>query len=291
MKKVILLAFVTFLGMFAQAQDSTILFQNFNLCDSNILSGEHYPPGWSAYNVLGDQAWQCYSQYGVNNTPCLEMNGYQSSANWANEDWLFTPRLNLAGYSGSIYVNFFALWKYAGDSLHVMVSHNYVAGYNPDSTVYTWTELSHTGVMNSDTSVFHEFQVNLTPYKATPCFLGWKYTSTASDGSRWNIDSVFTSTTALTVNSGVKTVSDDKLPLIIIGTATTDEIHLAFNVLAGNYSIELYDMVGRNVYNENIIAKNGEQQYTLHNCTLVKGMYIIKLANDSADGVTKVFIQ
>ena len=291
MKKVIVLALLVCVGILSRAQDSTRIFQNFDLCDSNT-DLEHFPPGWSAYNVNGDQTWQCYSQYGVSNSRCLEINGYQAGANWANEDWLLTPRMNLSGYSGSIYLNFFSIWKYSGDSLHVMVSNNYTLGANP-STTGTWTELAHTGAsFAGDTGVYYQFQVNLTAYKATPCFVGFKYTSTTSDGSRINIDSVYTTTTSITGGGGshaaVANVNAENINLSVVANNSANELTVSFDVMAGNYSIELYDMVGRKIRKETFNAKEGAQLYSIQNCALIPGMYIVKLSNESSVGVAKV---
>ena len=284
MRKLFLLPLFVILALGVKAQDSTSLFQNFNLCDSNAQG--YFPPGWSVYNVTGDQVWQCYSLYGMSNSPCLEMNGYASSSNWANEDWLFTPKLNLSSYS-SIYLNFYAIWKYAGDSLHVMVSNNYTIGSNP-TTSGTWVELPHTGSMAADTLTFHAFKVNLTPYKSTPCVVGFKYTSSTSDGSRWNIDSVFTSGL---VESGVKNIEEQHLSLNTTGTSTTDHIALGINAAEGQYLLAVYDMVGRKIYSEILQIESGRQTYTITNQHLAKGMYVIKLSNESAAGVAKTIVE
>ena len=299
MKKIILLAVFAIMATGVQAQDSTFLFQNFNLCDSTLSGaagtvGEHFPPGWSSYNVLGTtQNWQCYSKYGLGNSPCFQINGYQGGADNANENWLFTPKLDLHTYS-TIKFNFYANYYYAGDSLHIMVSHNYSGAGDPNASGVTWTELTHTGIMQYDTAyntnIYMAFQCDLAPHKSTPCYVAFKYTSTTSDGSRWDLDSVFTSGIG-GGPSGLTNINEEKLSLKVIGTSTSDKITLGCDVAEGKYNLAIFDMVGRKLYDETINAQAGEHTYSINNINLAKGMYVVRMSNENSFGVAKTVVQ
>jgi len=299
MKKIILLSLFALIAAGAKAQDSTSLYQQFDLCDSALdLNGtyNHWPPGWSAYSVIGAQDWRCETAYGVGNSPCIHINGYAAGASNQNENWLITPYLDLHSYASSVYINFAATYYYAGDSLHVFVSQNYVVGNNPDSSVYTWTELAHYGAMLLDTfyyvtGTFDEFQCDLTPFKSHPCIVGFRYTSDVSNSSVWDLDSVTTGTTSFGPITGIANVATEKLPLTVIGNPTSSDIKLAFDVDGGNYDLAVFDMPGRKLYDSKIVTQNGYQWYNLDNIALPPGMYMVKLSNEKTYGVAKLIIR
>lgn len=292
MKKIILLPFLFILSLVANAQ-VTSLVENFNTCDSN--ANGQFPndgsAGWSVYSVSGLQTWRCYGLYGVSGSPCIEVNGYAGGGDNTNEDWLITPQLTLSSYS-TIYFNFYSLYKYAGDTLHIMVSNNYVAGYNPDSSVYTWTPLPLNTPFAADTahSVWFIHTGDLTPFKATPLYIGFKYTSTDTDGSRWNVDSVYTSTT-----TKVPEISNynnaGSLQIAVLGDAKSNLINLSYSVNeAGDYKVCVYDMMGREVFTKSIYAQSGIHPLVVNGINLDNGMYIIKITGNNDYGYTKALI-
>jgi len=304
MKKIILLPLFAMLCASAKSQ-VTSLSENFNASDSVLDRNgtyNHYPAGWSAYSVIGTQDWRWEDAYGTNNSPCMHINGYQSGASNADENWLITPQLTLSSYTGSVYFNFAATYYYAGDSLHVMASTDYVAGTapnfnNPDSTIYHWTELAHYGVMLYDTfynvtGEFDEFQCNLTPYKTTPVYLAFKYTSDIDNASVWDLDSVTTGTTAFgLIQNSVANVSAEKLSVTVIGQSTANQIKLGFNITEGNYNLEVYDILGSKVYSQDMNIQAGAQIFTISNLNLISGLYIVKLGNEKSFGVTRAMVQ
>ncbi|NDC42548.1 MAG: hypothetical protein EBZ77_13550, partial [Chitinophagia bacterium] len=205
MKKLIL--FFSFLAFTAVAQAQvTSLAENFNTCDTTDVNGAH-PSGWTTYNAVGSQKWFWTYTFGVTyGTGGIQVNGYQGGNN-ANEDWLITPKLDLSSYS-TIYLHFYARFKFAGAPLQVLYSTDYTGTGNPNSA--TWTAVTMNRPFAAGDTVWNMFSANMTSVKSTPLFVAFKYTSTTSDGSRWTIDSVFTSST-----SGINNVSIENTPVSI----------------------------------------------------------------------------
>ena len=91
---------------------------------------------FTTYNVLGDQVWQSDKTYGA------KMSGYADGASHANEDWLISPALNLAGKSGVTVVYEHAINK--GDLANLTTNHtmwvstNYAGG---DPAAATWEQV------------------------------------------------------------------------------------------------------------------------------------------------------
>jgi hypothetical protein len=287
MKKAVLISLFAMVAVGANAQ-VTSLMENFNVCDSDING--HFPPGWSVYNVVGAQVWKSYSLYGVGNSPCVEINGYAGGVQNANEDWMITPLLNLSSYA-NVYLNFYALYKYTGDSLHVMVSSNYDTGLNPDSTIFTWTELTHSGTMYNDTSsagTLKLFEVNLTPFKANPIHVGFKYTSSTTTASRWNLDSVFTSSVTVKIDP---LELHELTQIKVIGTSTPNSVKVLFTTAEGTCNVEMTDMTGHVVARSTIQSVDGEQEYVFSGLNLPAGVYLIRIANKNNVGIAKAVVR
>ncbi|RAR71303.1 DUF5689 domain-containing protein [Flavobacterium aciduliphilum] len=139
---------------------------------------------WNAYSVSGAQVWG-QASYG-NPAPCASISGY-SGGNKANEDWLISPVMNFSTYT-NVTLTFDSAYNYPGAPIQVLVSSNYTGTGNPNSA--TWTPLSpilSTGSfawVNSGPVSLSAFAGNNTVYVA------FKYTSTTSAASTWEIDNV-----------------------------------------------------------------------------------------------------
>jgi endonuclease/exonuclease/phosphatase family metal-dependent hydrolase len=72
--------------------------------------------------------------------------------------------------------------------MQVLVSSNYAAASNPNTA--TWTALPATLPLTSSNVWTLSQNINLTPYKATPFRIAYKYTSTTSAAASWKVDDV-----------------------------------------------------------------------------------------------------
>jgi hypothetical protein len=152
----------------------SLLFKDFE--DNSLTSG-----GWRAENVLGAQVWSV----GTIGGKYAMMSGY-SGGNFANEDWLISPSINASSYE-NVYFEFRNAYRYTGDVMRVYVSNDYPGSGNPND--YTWTELNYT--KSSGNFVWVKSGViNLNTYKASPFRVAFKYTSTTSSGSTWEVDDI-----------------------------------------------------------------------------------------------------
>ena len=130
----LLLACVT--TTFAQV---TSLNENFDV--SCATTGANYPLGWSEINTvapLSALAWTCAPLDGRWGTGGIECNSYYSGVNYKDTAWLFTPQLDLSGYTGNIYLRFDSKYEFIAARLSVLASNHYTPGTNPDSVVGGW---------------------------------------------------------------------------------------------------------------------------------------------------------
>jgi hypothetical protein len=165
---------------FAAKAQVTSLNEDFTTCISSTL-----PSSWTKYSVTGTDAWKCSTTGYLGN--CAYMNGYSNNTNNANEDWLISPLLNLSSYA-SPNLSFWTRNDFTGNQLQVLVSSNYTAASNPNTA--TWTTLPAT-LPTANSNVWTLSQnINLTPYKATPFRIAYKYISTTSAAASWKVDEI-----------------------------------------------------------------------------------------------------
>ncbi len=273
----------------------TSISENFDA--SCTVVGPNYPAGWSEWNTvppISALAWNCGPASGRWGTGGMECTSFIGGVNYKDTAWLFSPLLKLADYPGKVYLRFDSKYEFIAARLSVFVNVNtsYVPGHNPDSSGTDWAEMtsSMTPVINpnTDSADWVTHQVDLSTFKLAPTFIAFRYTSTASTGGVWTIDNVYTTTFPLDVIN----VSKELLPITVLGTSSTSRIDFECGIKkAGSYKVGVYDILGREVYHENIEANGGPQKIALKNLQLTSGMYIIKVGDEVSYGYAKTIVQ
>ncbi|KQR95434.1 hypothetical protein ASG01_06205 [Chryseobacterium sp. Leaf180] len=138
---------------------------------------------WSIVNVLGTQTWAT-SNVSNGNDYYAVINGF-SGGNTANEDWLISKPVSLAGKSKAA-LSFVSDVRYAGNSLQVYATDNYTG--NPATTV--WFLLPAT--LDSNNLAFGDWvnsgNVSLNAFLGKNVRIAFKYTSTSFSAATWQID-------------------------------------------------------------------------------------------------------
>ncbi|MFT4062621.1 MAG: DUF5689 domain-containing protein [Edaphocola sp.] len=143
---------------------------------------------WNAVSVTGSEAWSISSSYG-SPAPCAIMNGYSGGAK-ANEDWLITQdpiSLNVSGLS-TYTLSFVTASKYSGPALECYVSTNYTGTGAPSAA--SWTLLSATYDNSNAFTWTNSGSVDLSGYNGQSVYIAFKYTSTTSGATTWEVDNV-----------------------------------------------------------------------------------------------------
>lgn len=143
-------------------------------------------PLWTKINVTGAQVWTLDTTFG-NPGSCAKMSGY-AGGNIANEDWLISPSISLAGITTAV-LSADTATKFAGNAIEILVSSNYVSG--APSTA-TWTPL--TGTLSPSTGNYvwtATGGMNINSFAGSTNFrVAFKYTSTATAAATWEVDNV-----------------------------------------------------------------------------------------------------
>ena len=152
--------------------------------DKSLIFAEAFSSGlgtFSAQSVLGDQVWTGDSRgYAL-------MSGYVSPSNFANEDWLISPEIDLTEQTAA-YFSFDHVTRYFGtlaSEATVLISTNYVEGA-PSSA--TWTQLVTNPFSDPGSWTFSNSQaISLTAYAGSKVRIAFKYISTATKAGSWEI--------------------------------------------------------------------------------------------------------
>jgi hypothetical protein len=146
-------------------------------------------PDWYTFSVTGAQTWSLLTSFG-NPGSCVKMSGYAGTNN-VNEDWLISPSQDLSTISSGT-LSFDNAYKFNGNPIEVLISRDYSGTGNPNSA--TWTNLS-TGITLSTGNYvwIGSGAININAFTGTgnnSVYIAFKYTSTSSAGSTWEIDNV-----------------------------------------------------------------------------------------------------
>ena len=114
---------------------------------------------------------------------CMKASAYVSQA-YATESWLISPSINLSGVNAAS-LKFEQAVNYASpqDALSVMISTN----YSGDVTTAMWTELSLSAWPAGNNWTFINASADLTAYVGQTVTIAFKYTSTASSATTWEV--------------------------------------------------------------------------------------------------------
>lgn len=141
---------------------------------------------FSGYSVSGDQAWE-WASFGGG---CAKMSGY-AGGNYENEDWLISPVIDMTGKTNVVLnftqaVNYLDTW----DNLKVLVSEDYSGSGDPSSA--TWTEITGWDQTNPGSSwdFYESGEVSMSAYDGKIIYLAFKYVSSTSAGSTWEVGEV-----------------------------------------------------------------------------------------------------
>lgn len=154
----------------------TIEYENFDQSWGN----------WATVNVQGAQIWDRNNTFGINNSPCAKISGYDGGTFYANDDWLISPPLNLDNYVNEK-LTFYNAVNYTGPNLELKVSTNYDGGGNPGSA--TWTTIPYTMSPGSFTWT-QSGEIDLSGFSGSAVYVAFHFTSTTTSSKTWEVDEI-----------------------------------------------------------------------------------------------------
>lgn len=152
----------------------TVFFDGF---DANLNK-------WNAFSVKGTQVWVHEPNFG-NPKGSAKMSGY-TTLNNENEDWLISPAINLVGATDAV-LTFETAKNYTGNVLELYYSDQYTGTGDP--TIVNWTKA--TPSLSTGTFTWTPSgNMSLNAFLGKSVYFAFKYTSTSSASSTWELDNV-----------------------------------------------------------------------------------------------------
>jgi hypothetical protein len=299
MRKIVLPFLFSVFVFAADAQTpQSVLNQNFDVA---CVAPNVYPGGWLIINpVLGtfpDGAWHCTTTSGETGTagvtPGVMCSGYWNGAYHLDTSFLITPLMSIGQNPGkTVYLQFDSKSTAAvpGGKLSLDVIHDTAVNTRP--VEYSDITDGVAPVIDNIASadwISHE--VDITSLKSDGNFyLAFRYTSTDTSGNVWLLDNVRTSPHS--IKEQAVSIANAALPLTVIGLSTPSRIRLSFSAPdAGVYNAAVYDITGRQLFNENFQCRRGEYTHDIKNLDIAPGMYFVRVHNERVYGTAKVSIQ
>ena len=188
----------TISGIINTDYDSFDLVLNLNTIEDVVIDGLRCDPlfqdsfaqgnldMWTTYSVTGAQEWY-YNSFG-NPSDSATMSGFSGSA-IENEDWLISLPIDLSGVP-SAFLEFQNVKRYSGDDIEVYFATDYNGG--DPNTDGTWQALN--PALDSDEGSWSSWVdsgvLDVSAAAGGNLFIAFKYVSTSSAASTWEIDNV-----------------------------------------------------------------------------------------------------
>ena len=140
---------------------------------------------WTAISVKGTQTWRVGSFSG---NYYATINGQQGSTKYENEDWLISNEIPLASSLSEVILSFDNDARYGKQPLELMVTNNFTG----DVASTTWVPLSGVNWDTNDAAYgfVNSGDINLNRFIGQNIRIAFKYTSTTSSTTLWQIDNV-----------------------------------------------------------------------------------------------------
>ncbi len=251
----------------AETVGATVITQN----DFNDGWGE-----WTYMSVVGQEIWEISPTYGIDDTPCAKMSGYSGSA-MDNEDWLFSPMMNLDNYANEVFT-FYSAQNYSGPQLEVLYSSDY-AGNGDDPNNATWTALEPTlSAGGWDWTASGE--IDLSAVEGENVTIAFKYTSTTGGAATWEVDNIM-----LLGEHEVGTNELENVSFSVYPNPATSVISVNTNK---NGLVQIISLTG-----EVLLEEYTENNLTMDISSLPAGIYLVKYAalNENSFKINKLIVK
>ncbi len=226
-----------------------------------------------------DKDWTCISQYGENNSPAIQINGYQE--NEPSKDWLITTqKINFDNYTNEK-LSVFLVSKYGSTPLELVYSSDYDGGMTPSA--YTWTSVPNINIPLPNGSTQVESIItdeDISPISGN-VYLAFKYFSNGSP-TRWTVDSFKIKADN---SSTIQNITDNKVHIFPNPLYASQKLHI--NLLNHQIieEIEIFDISGKVI----LSMKTNAQQINLSR--LNPGLYLLKIKTNEGIALKKLIIK
>jgi len=235
-----------------------------------------------AVNEASDKDWGCIDQYGENNSPAIQINGYEEDV--PSKDWLITAqKINFDNYINEK-LSVFLADAYGTTNLELLYSADYDGNGFPQN--FTWTTVPNVNIPDPNgTSTTVETLITDADISAITgsVYIAFKY---YSDGSptRWTVDSFKISANDATV---IDQYLSQKVKLYPNPLSKLNELKISLpdNTYAESFS--LFDISGKQVY----FTQVNDQNFSVQLNRIPGGIYLVQIQTNAGSVHKKLIIE
>ncbi len=237
---------------------------------------------FTAISEASDKDWVCIDQYGENDSPAIQINGYHE--NESSKDWLITTQpINFDNYSNETFSAFFA-YTYGDTPLEVVYSSDYDGGNTPSN--FIWTPLPNVNMETPNKSnnpvEFTIDNADISSISGT-VYIAFKYFTEGYAPTRWNVDSV-----KIYAEENSSGINDNGLTKLTIYPNPTNDgtINLKLSQSYPELKITIYDISGKQI--EKI---DGKERKKIRISGLKPGFYFVNLVTRGQRLTKKIIVK
>lgn len=246
-----------------------LIFEDFDDCDNQT--------SFWFYDEQSNENWECMTQYGENNSPAVQMNGYQSDV--TSKDWLITTNAIDFSLFSNIKLSFFLIHKYGDMSLDLLYSTDYDGTGNAEN--FTWSAMpnvtidTHDGSASEVTQTITDADISALNQSA---YIAFKYYASSAP-TRWTVDSFRIVGDNNTVAVSSTDFSND---ILIYPNPTFNYVNINSNNHITNITIVNY--LGKVVLSQNNMT-------SINLSLLNKGIYLCKITDEFGNVTIKKILK
>ncbi len=248
-----------------------ILQETFDDCNNMVFD---------IVNEASDKDWHCITQYGENNSPAIQINGYQEDV--PSKDWLITHnKIDFDSYNNEK-ISVFLAYAYGTTPLELVYSADYDGNGTPQN--FTWTVVPNVNIPvptgSSSPTEITLSDVDISSISGQ-VYLAFKYYSNGSP-TRWTVDSVtITGDNAGNVNQYVQT----HIKIFPSPLHNEQKLFVTANKLSIN-EVQIINMSG-----QFIPVNYNKQNSTIKLTNLPSGIYFVKLETDKGTAYKQLIVE
>ena len=178
--------------------------------------------GFTAVDVSGTQKWAIEKT-----RKYAYMSGFINPTNYANEDWLISPEINLTDVT-TAHFSFDHVARYFTDPMNdatVWITDN----YSESAPTTNWTQLHITPFTDPGSYTFGSSgQISLTAYTGKKVRIAFKYVSTATKAGTWEVKNFSVSSGEAVVVNNVYGAGTEENPYTVLGAIENQSNKLAW---------------------------------------------------------------
>lgn len=146
---------------------------------------------WEQISVNGDQVWDRDNTFGIDDTPCAKMSGFEGGSSYPNEDWLISPVIEVGAEWEDEQLIFNSAVGYSGLPLMVKISTDYDGQGDPSTA--TWTDLTDQAIW-PEPEPFWQWTnsgiIDIEEFADNAIHVAFVYQSTDQEAATWEVDNI-----------------------------------------------------------------------------------------------------